>query len=132
MRIALPLTTADRFSPHYGGSAKFVVVEVDRARRVVRRRVTVVPGASAPCQWPRLLRASGTDLLLAGRIGDGARQGMAAAGIDVLAGVPESEPEQLIAAWLAGTLVSHETACDRRAPRRGPNSRPGHGAGDAS
>jgi predicted Fe-Mo cluster-binding NifX family protein len=112
MKLALPLTATDEFSPHYGAATKFAVMEVDPATRSVRRRLVVVPQASEPCQWPRLLRAAGVDLVLAGGIGRGARQHMAEHGVGVLAGIAAADPEVLVAAWLAGSLVAGENQCD--------------------
>lgn len=111
MRIALPLTATDAFSPHYGAARKFVVFEVDPGRRVVRRRVVVAPEASEPCGWAPLLRAAGADLVLAAGMGGGAQARMAEHGIRVLAGVVPAEPETLVAAWLAGSLPTGENRC---------------------
>lgn len=112
MKIALPLTAADEFSPHYGAAAKFVVFEVDPARRAVQRRLVVVPQASEPCAWPTFLRAAGVDLVLAGGMGRGARAHMAEHGLGVLVGVPTAAPDALIDAWMAGALTSGANPCD--------------------
>lgn len=112
MKIALPLTAANEFSTHYGAAAKFVVFDVDPGKRLVRRQVVIEPRDSEPCGWPPLLRAAGTDLVLAGGMGHGARMRMAEHGLKVLVGVTASAPEDLIAGWLAGTLVEGENACD--------------------
>lgn len=112
MRIALPLTSADEFSAHYGAAAKFAVFEIDPKRRAVRRHVVVKPTGSEPCGWPPLLRAAGADLVLAGGMGRGARLRMAEHGLKVLAGVPTAAPEVLIADWLAGRLSAGANTCD--------------------
>lgn len=112
MKIAIPLTAADEFSLHYGGSSKFVVVEVDPRQRAVCRRMIVVPSESEPCSWPPLLRAAGVNLVLAGGMGRGAQMRMAEHGIKVLTGVPAAAPDELIAAWLDERLVAGENACD--------------------
>ncbi|MGA2445419.1 MAG: NifB/NifX family molybdenum-iron cluster-binding protein [Opitutaceae bacterium] len=85
MKIAIPLTDTDEFSPHYGGSSKFAVVEVDPRHRTVRRRMIVVPPGSEPCSWPFLLRAAGVSLVLASGMGCGAQMRVAEHGIKVLA-----------------------------------------------
>ena len=112
MKLALPLTATDDFAPHYGAATKFAVMEVDPSMRTVQRRLVVVPQASEPCQWPRLLRAAGVDLILVGGMGRGARQHMAEHGLRVLTGVAADTPEALVAAWLNGTLVAGENQCD--------------------
>jgi predicted Fe-Mo cluster-binding NifX family protein len=127
MKIALPLTATEEFSTHYGASAKFIVFDVDRAQRSVNRRLMVVPQASGPCEWPRLLRATGVDLVLVGGMGRGARQHMAEHGVQVLAGVPAATPDELVTAWLEGKLVTGENACNGTGPHPHDHH---HGSGE--
>jgi len=112
MKIAIPLTATDEFSPHYGASAKFEVFDVDPEERAVRRRMLVAPGEAEPCAWPPLLRAAGVNLMLAGGMGSGARHRMAEHGVDVVTGVAAAAPEALVAAWLEGRLVRGDNSCD--------------------
>jgi predicted Fe-Mo cluster-binding NifX family protein len=112
MIIALPLTENDEFSPHFGGSAKAGLFEVDRARRRIVRTTAVVPPEPEPCGWPDWLSTQGVKLFLAGGMGRGAQQRMTAAGIEVLAGVPAAEPRELVQAWLDGRLVPGANACE--------------------
>ncbi len=112
MIIALPLTENDEFSPHFGGSAKVGLFEVDRASRTVSRMTTVVPPEAEPCGWAGWLGAQGVTLLLAGGMGGGARQRMAAAGIEVLVGMPAADPAALVQAWLDGRIAPGANACE--------------------
>jgi predicted Fe-Mo cluster-binding NifX family protein len=111
MKIALPLTATAEFATHYGAAVQFIVYEVEPQTRTILRRIQVRPAENRPCHWPVLLRTAGTDLVLAGGMGRGARQHMAEHGVKVLAGVPAADPEALVAGWLAGTLVTGENAC---------------------
>jgi predicted Fe-Mo cluster-binding NifX family protein len=112
MRIALPLTATDEFSPHYGAAARFAIYEVDPARRALCRTTVVVPGDSEPCGWPPLLRAAGVELLLAGGMGRGALNRMAAHGVAVQTGVPAAAPAAIVTAWLEGRLETSANACE--------------------
>ncbi len=123
MIIALPLTENDEFSPHFGGSAKAGLFEVDQERRLIVRTTTVVPPEPEPCGWADWLGAQGVKLFLAGGMGRGAQQRMAGAGIEVVVGVPAAEPRALVQAWLDGKLVPGANACD------GEGSHHGHGHG---
>jgi predicted Fe-Mo cluster-binding NifX family protein len=123
MIIALPLTENDEFSLHFGGSAKVGLFEVDPARRMISRTTAVVPPEPEPCGWADWLGAQGVTLFLAGGMGGGARQRMAAAGIEVLVGMPAADPAALIQAWLDGKLVAGANACE------GEGSHHGHGHG---
>ena len=112
MIISLPLTENDEFSPHFGGSAKVGLYEVDQAARRIVRTTTAVPPEPEPCGWGVWLGAQGVKLLLAGGMGRGAQQRMAEAGIAVIAGVPAAAPQALVQAWLDGRLVSGANACE--------------------
>jgi ATP-binding protein involved in chromosome partitioning len=112
MKIAIPLTDAHEFSPHYGASAKFAVFDVDPPQRAIRRRMIVAPPGSEPCAWPPLLRAAGVDLVLAGGMGSGARHRMGEHGVEVITGVAPAAPEALVTAWLEDRLVWGDNTCD--------------------
>lgn len=112
MRIALPLTDSDEFSVHYGAASKFAVFDVDPKRRVVNRELIVVPQGSEPCQWPRLLRMAGTELLLAGGMGFTARRNMEEHAVKVLTGVTPAAPEAIVSSWLEGVLEPGANPCD--------------------
>jgi predicted Fe-Mo cluster-binding NifX family protein len=89
MKIALPLTENNEFSPHFGGSAKAGLFEVDRARRLIVRTTAVVPPEPEPCGWADWLGAQGVKVFLAGGMGRGA-------GIEVIVGVPAVKPATLV------------------------------------
>lgn len=112
MKIAIPLTASDGFSRHFGGSSKFAVIDIDPKKRAVCRRMIVVPPEGERCAWPQLLRAAGVELILAGRMGRGARARMEEHGVDVFAGMPAAAPDELIAAWIDGRMPSGENSCD--------------------
>ncbi|WP_221031263.1 NifB/NifX family molybdenum-iron cluster-binding protein [Actomonas aquatica] len=104
MKLALPLTADDRLPEHFGDAAKFEVFDLDLEQRRVRRRLIVVPAASRPCQWPRLLRRSGVEQLLVQHIGQSALTELHRHQVDVLTGVFAAPPEELVSSWLAGEL----------------------------
>lgn len=112
MKIAIPLSSSDEFSPHYGASAKFEVFDVDAPQRSVRRRMIIVPTEAEPCAWPPFLQAAGVQLILVGGMGSGAQRRMSEHGIKVLAGVPAEDPDSLVNAWLAGRLTAGANPCD--------------------
>ncbi len=118
MKIALPLTATEEFSPHYGAAVKFEVFEVDPAHRTVRRRMIVAPPEAEPCAWPPLLQAAGVNLVLAGGMGSGARHRMAEHGVEVIAGIQPAAPDELVHAWLQDRLVRGDNSCDGRGAHR--------------
>ena len=128
MKIALPLTENNEFSPHFGGSAKAGLFEVDRTRRLIVRTTAVVPPEPEPCGWADWLGAQGVKLFLAGGMGRGAQQRMAGAGIEVIVGVPAAKPATLVQAWLDGQLVPGANACEGDNHHHGEHGH--HHAGD--
>jgi predicted Fe-Mo cluster-binding NifX family protein len=118
MKIALPLTAASTFAVHYGEAKSFQVYDVDQSIQRVRRRLIVIPQASKPCQWPRLLHTAGANLILAGAMSQVSRHHMQEHAIEVLDGVEAGPPEILVAAWLNGTLSRGESLCPHSAPTR--------------
>lgn len=112
MIIALPLNQDGSFSPHFGAAAKIGLHEVDRATRAIVRTSVAVPPDPEPCGWGAWLGKQGVHVVLVGGMGGGARQRMAAAGVEVVAGVASGEPRALVQAWLDGSLVTGASACE--------------------
>jgi predicted Fe-Mo cluster-binding NifX family protein len=112
MIIAIPLTGNHEFSSHFGGAAKVGLYEVDVATRSIVRTSVAVPPDPEPCGWAAWLTTQDVKVVLAGGMGGGARQRMAAAGIEVVAGVAVGEPRTLVQAWLDGSLVPGANACE--------------------
>ncbi|OHE82732.1 MAG: hypothetical protein A3G75_04630 [Verrucomicrobia bacterium RIFCSPLOWO2_12_FULL_64_8] len=119
MKIAIPLTATDEFAAHYGAAVQFMIYEVEPQTCTVRRRLKVHPVENQPCHWPVLLQTAGAEVVLAGGMGQKARQHMAEHGVKVLAGVTPADPDVLVAGWLAWTLITGKNACEG-----------GHHAGD--
>lgn len=112
MILALPLTENDEFSPHFGAAAKAGLFEIDAATSRITRTATVVPPEPEPCGWADWLGAQGVTHFLAGGMGQGAQQRMAAAGILVTVGVAAAAPAELATAWVQGTLTAGANACE--------------------
>lgn len=112
MIIALPLTANDAFSTHFGGSSKVGMFEVDPDRRTIVRASAEIPPVPEPCGWATWLAERGVTVFLAGGMGGGACQRMAAAGIDVVVGISPAAPVTLVQAWLDGALTPGANACE--------------------
>ncbi len=124
MIIALALTENDEFSPHFGAAAKAGLFEIDTTANRILRTATVVPPEPEPCGWAAWLGAQGVTHFLAGGMGQGAQQRMAAAGILVTVGVAPSNPAELVQAWLDGSLAAGANACE--GGHHGHGHEPGH------
>jgi len=111
MRIAVPLVQG-RLSPHFGHCEVFAVLDVDEENRSVVRIEKLEPPPHEPGLLPRWLADQGVKVILAGGMGGRARALFAEKGIEVVVGAPADAPEDVAAAYLAGTLVTGENACD--------------------
>ena len=111
MRIAIPIVD-ERLSMHFGHCEKFAIVDVDSEAKSVLDTRYLVPPAHEPGVLPRWLREQGANLIIAGGMGSRAQGLFAEAGIDVVVGAPQGEPESLVRAYLNETLPTGLNVCD--------------------
>jgi len=72
----------------------------------------LIPPPHEPGVLPRWLHEQGATHIIAGGMGRRAQDLFAQNGIRVIVGAPAGAPEELAAAYLAGTLVAGENVCD--------------------
>lgn len=111
MRIAIPLANG-RLTQHFGHCAAFALIDVDVERREILGRRDIPAPDHQPGLLPRWLAEQGAQIVLAGGMGSRAQELFAQHAIQVVVGISSEHPETLAAAWMAGTLVSGENACD--------------------
>ncbi len=111
MKIAIPLVNG-QLSMHFGHCEKFALVEVDDASRKATGTTLLTPPPHEPGVLPRWLHEQGANLIIAGGMGQRAMQLFAQNNIQVIVGAPVDTPENLVAAYLSGTLVAGTNACD--------------------
>ncbi|WP_158277612.1 NifB/NifX family molybdenum-iron cluster-binding protein [Opitutus sp. ER46] len=110
--IGLPLTATGDFSPHFGAAAQVGLFTVDTSQHRILAARTAVPPMPEPCGWADWLGRTGVKVFLAGGMGRGAQERMAAAGVAVITGVPVDTPALLAQAWLNGTLAAGPNGCE--------------------
>jgi len=111
MKIAIPLAEG-RLAMHFGHCETFALIDVDTARKEISGRQDVVPPPHQPGLLPPWLARQGANLIIAGGMGQRARDLFAMQGIDVLVGAPAEAPEELVQAYLQATLVTGANVCD--------------------
>jgi predicted Fe-Mo cluster-binding NifX family protein len=87
------------------------LVEVDDQSRQVKGVTLVQPPPHQPGLLPRWLHERGVTTVIAGGIGLRAQQLLAELGIEVIAGVPATNPQQLVEEYLTGQLASGNNPC---------------------
>ncbi|MCQ2559605.1 MAG: NifB/NifX family molybdenum-iron cluster-binding protein [Clostridia bacterium] len=108
MKIAVPYDNEQVFG-HFGQTKTFAIYEVNEQKQIVDKKLlpTQEQGHGA---LPVLLKAHGVDILLAGGMGQGAKDAIAKQGIIGLTGATGSVDE-VVKAYLAGKFVSTNTVC---------------------
>lgn len=108
MRIALPVSD-NRVAGHFGHPEHFLIFDVDTEGRGPVSRLQ--PPIHAHGVIPRWLLTHGAEVVIAQRMGVGARSILEEGGVRVVTGVPPREPEWLVQEFLAGRLVDLRTTC---------------------
>ena len=109
MKIAIP-TAEGKLAMHFGHCEKFAVVEVENNEIVSKEEL--VPPQHEPGVLPKWLHEQGVNAIIAGGMGQRAQQLFAANDIEVNVGASAMNVDELVKAYLAGTLETGENACD--------------------
>jgi len=110
MRIAIPLVQG-KLSLHFGHCDQFAIFEVNDSKQVVSRNNETPPG-HAPGVLPQWLGGMCVNVIIAGGMGQRAQQLFAQNGIEVVIGAQANTPEELVSAYLQGSLVTGDNICD--------------------
>jgi len=111
MKIALPLANG-LLAEHFGHCQEFAVVEIDPEAKKIKQIEKLSPPAHQPGILPPWLSQIGVKAVIAGGMGVRAIQMFSQMGIDVHAGAPVKSPEELVTAYLDGSLVTNYVPCD--------------------
>lgn len=111
MKIAIPVAEG-RLCMHFGHCEQFALVDVDEVGKTIVSTSYLTPPPHEPGVLPRWLHEQGADVIIAGGMGQRAQGLFAHNGIKVIVGAPAEKPEDLVSAYLAGTLAVGSNACD--------------------
>ena len=111
MKIAVPLAEG-RLSMHFGHCAQFAIIDFDEETKTVTGRNDVDAPPHEPGLLPKWLGEMGVKQIIAGGMGQRAQALFVERGINVVVGAPAQTPEELVASWAAGSLVSGANLCD--------------------
>jgi len=111
MRIAIPLVDG-KLSPHFGHCERFALIDVEpTGQKIINRQEENAP-PHQPGLLPAWLAERGTNVIIAGGMGQRAQALFSSHGIEVVIGASTETPERLIADYLSGTLDVGENICD--------------------
>ena len=111
MLIAIP-TTDGLLCMHFGHCERFSIFEVDAGEKKIIAKTILVPPPHEPGLLPKWLHSEGVNLIIAGGMGQRARDLFTQAGVDVVVGAQPAEPESVVMAYLGGTLTTGDNVCD--------------------
>ena len=111
MKIAIPLHQG-ALCVHFGHCEHFVLIEVDEQNKEIIGKSYHKPPPHEPGLLPRWLGELGANLVIAGGMGRRAQELFTSNNIAVLIGVEGTSAEELVNAYLKGTLETGENPCD--------------------
>ncbi len=111
MIIAIP-TAAGKLAMHFGHCEVFSFVEVDEKSGKIISSQDKPPPAHQPGVLPRWLGEEKADVVIAGGMGQRAQALFQQQGIKLIIGAPSDTPENVVSAYLAGTLQTGDNICD--------------------
>lgn len=111
MRIAIPITNG-KLSAHFGHCEEFALVDVHEQTKEISNILKLQPPAHEPGLLPKWLGEQKADVIIAGGMGQRARQLFAQNNIQVVVGATAQDPDQLAKDYLNDTLEVGDNVCD--------------------
>ena len=111
MRYAMPVK-GDKLSSHFGPCETFALFDVDENTKEIIGREEVPSPGHEPGVLPAFLAEQGASVIIAGGMGSRAVSLFESNRIQVVLGAPEGEPEDVMRAFLDGTLAVGDNECD--------------------
>ncbi|MBS3733726.1 MAG: P-loop NTPase [Phycisphaerae bacterium] len=111
MTIAIPLANG-QLAMHFGHCEQFALIDADADAKSVTNTRYVTPPPHEPGVLPRWLGEQGAEVIITGGMGRRAQALFAQSGIRVVVGATPAPPEDVAAAYLAGTLETGDNVCD--------------------
>jgi predicted Fe-Mo cluster-binding NifX family protein/predicted RNA-binding Zn-ribbon protein involved in translation (DUF1610 family) len=109
--IAVPVT-GGILSSHFGHCEQFVLFDVEADGTSIGRRQVLTPPPHEPGTFPRWLHEQGATIIIAGGMGSRAQSLFDQNGIRVVVGAGSEDPDQLVRAFLDGSLTTGANVCD--------------------
>jgi len=109
MKIAVPVTSGV-VSSHFGHCEIFYFATIENNKIIKEENIT--PPEHEPGLYPKWVKSQGADLVIAGGMGQKARDLFDQNQVKQVVGAPNVAPKQAIEEYLAGNLQSGSNSCD--------------------
>lgn len=110
MKIAVP-TRDGRVDDHFGHCAYYSIFEVVEGKVVGKSKMASPEGCGCKSGIAPVLKQMGVNVMLAGNMGEGAKNVLQAQRIEVIRGC-SGEVDALVEAYLAGNVKDNGEVCD--------------------
>ncbi|EKE00911.1 MAG: dinitrogenase iron-molybdenum cofactor biosynthesis [uncultured bacterium] len=111
MIIAIPVHD-NALDLHFGHCKKFALIKVDLKEKKILSREDIEAPPHQPGLLPSWLAERGVNIVIAGGMGQRAKDLFDQRNIKLLIGAPQESPEKLVSNYLQGTLKLGENCCD--------------------
>ncbi|MEJ2650000.1 MAG: NifB/NifX family molybdenum-iron cluster-binding protein [Sedimentisphaerales bacterium] len=111
MKIAIPMTNG-KISSHFGHCEQFAIIDADMEKKTIAGSELLTPPPHEPGLLPRWLAGLSVELVIAGGMGNRAQQLFKENNIDVIVGVTDNTPQELVVQYLNNQLQSGQNICD--------------------
>ena len=111
IKAAIP-TANGKLCMHFGHCQQFSMVEADTDKKEILGVEHMDPPPHEPGVLPEWVAKQGADFVIAGGMGSRAQSLFNQHGVKVIVGAPADSPENLVRAYLEGTLATGENVCD--------------------
>ena len=111
MKVAIP-TAEGLLCQHFGHCQVFTIFEADPEAKTIQSTETLTPPPHEPGVLPRWLSELGANLIIAGGMGRRAIDLFTENGVKVIVGAQPGKPEEVLQAWMDGSLVTGGNLCD--------------------
>ena len=111
MLIAIPVNN-NELDLHFGHCKKFALLKIDLKGKNILSREDIEAPPHQPGLLPSWLSQRGVNMIIAGGMGQRAKDLFDQRNIEVLIGAPQESPEKLVEDYLKGSLKLGENCCD--------------------
>ena len=108
-KFAIP-TFNRELTAHFGHCQEFAVVHVENNQ--ITHQEFLDPPVHQPGAYPKFLADAGVNVIIAGGMGQKARQLFAMNNIEVCVGVSQGSPKELVEQYLENQLQTGQNLCD--------------------
>ena len=108
--VAIPVV-GNKLSPHFGHCEYFSIYQIEDDQKIITK-IDLTPPPHAPGVLPQWLKENNVNTIIAGGMGQRAKNLFAQNNIDVVVGAPSKDPQIIIEEYLNQTLVLGQNQCD--------------------